>query len=331
MTPEPLVALVLAAVLSLYALTGGADFGGGVWDLLASGPRRIAQRRAVATAIGPIWEANHVWLVLAIVLTFVAFPRAYATIGTALHVPLTLLLFGVVLRGSAFVFRAYDSRADEVQARWSVVFASASAVTPVLLGIVVGAIASGRVRLVDGRPEGGFVAPWLQPFPIATGLLTLAIFAYLAAVYLTVWTPADRELQEDFRRRGLAAAGAVFVLAWCAFFLARDGAPAVWHGLWASPWAVPFQLVVAACGLGCIGALAGRRYRAARALAAAQVLLVVGGWAASQWPYVVPPDVTVADAAPDNVLWTVLGVLGVGAAPLLAAYGGLMWVFRSKG
>lgn len=328
MSPEPLVALVLCALLVAYVLTGGADFGGGLWDLLATGPRRTAQRKAIAGAIASIWEANHVWLIVALVVTFVVFPKAYALIGTALHVPVTLLLVGIVLRGSAFVFRAYDSRRDIVQRRWSAVFASASVVSPVMLGIVVGAIASGRVRLVDGVPVGGWFAPWLAPFPIVTGLLTLAIVGFLAAVYLTLETRHDRDLQEDFRRRGLGAAAAVFVLAWAAFFLSRTGAPRLWQGLWESPWAWPFQAMVALVGAGAVGSLWVREFRLARDLSAAQVALVVCGWAASQWPYVVPPDLTVADAAPDNVSWTVLAVLAIGAGPLVAAYVTLMRVFR---
>jgi cytochrome bd ubiquinol oxidase subunit II len=320
--------VVLGTVLCLYVVTGGADFGGGVWDLLASGKNRIAQRRAIANAIGPIWEANHVWLILAIVITFVAFPRAYAAISIALHVPLTLLLVGIVLRGTAFVFRAYDSRRDTIQRRWSAVFASASVVSPVLLGVVVGAITSGQLRVVDGQVVGGFFASWVAPFPWVVGALNLAICAFLAAVYLTLDTEDQPALQEEFRLRGLWASGAVFVLAWTAFALAKTGAPELWHGLWASAWAIPFQIAVAAVGAGCIGSLYLRRYRSARNLAALQVVLVIGGWAASQYPYIIPPDLTVSDAAPERVTWLLLGVLVAGAIPLAPTYVYLMWVFK---
>ena len=329
MGPEVLVAAVLGAALVLYVLTGGADFGGGVLDLLASGPRKVDQRRAIALAIGPIWEANHVWLILALVLTFVCFPRSFAAISTALHIPLAILLVGIVLRGSAFVFRAYDSRRAEVQARWSAVFDLGSTVSPVMLGVVVGALASGEIRVVDGVVQTDFVSAWLAPFPFAVGLLTLAIFTYLAAVYLCVATWEQPELQEDFRRRGLVAAGAVFVLAWIAFFLSRTGAPIVWHGLWAAPGAIPLQLAVAGVGLGTIGSLYTRRYRAARVLGMVQVALVVAGWGLAQYPHTVPPDLTVADAAPERVLWTVLACLAVGAGPLVAAYAWLIRVFRA--
>src|SRR5215210_4120457 len=138
-----LLAGVAVLALNAYAVMGGADFGGGVWDLFASGPRRAEQRRLVADAIGPIWEANHVWLILVVVLLFTCFPPAFAELLTTLHVPLTLMLIGVVLRGSAFTFRTYDSQRDAVQQRWGTAFAIASVITPVLLGMCVGAIASG--------------------------------------------------------------------------------------------------------------------------------------------------------------------------------------------
>src|SRR5712671_2575179 len=111
---ETLIAAVMLASLILYALMGGADYGGGMWDLLASGPRAPHQRHAIVEAMAPIWEANHVWLILVIVLLFTAFPSAYAAATTALHIPLTLMLLGIVARGSAFVFRQYSTHSSDV-------------------------------------------------------------------------------------------------------------------------------------------------------------------------------------------------------------------------
>ena len=165
--PESGLAELLAGILVLslnaYVLLGGADFGGGVWDLLAGGPRRDRQREVISHAIGPIWEANHVWLILAIVLTFSCFPPVFARLGTVLHIPLTLMLVGIVLRGSAFTFRTYDDQHDAVQRRWGRIFAGASLVTPVLLGVCIGAVASGRAGPVSatGTFADRFVAPWL--------------------------------------------------------------------------------------------------------------------------------------------------------------------------
>ena len=142
--PE-IVAGVMMLALNAYALSGGADFGGGVWDLLARGPRREAQRTLIASAIGPIWEANHVWLIIVVVMLFTGFPSAFASLGIVLHIPLSLMLVGIVLRGAAFVFRSYGSGDHAGRRAWGRVFAIASTMTPLLLGAIIGAIASGAV------------------------------------------------------------------------------------------------------------------------------------------------------------------------------------------
>jgi cytochrome d ubiquinol oxidase subunit II len=328
--PELTLADVLAALLALslnaYVLLAGADFGGGVWDLLASGPRRERQREVIGHAIGPIWEANHVWLILAIVLTFTCFPPVFARLGITLHIPLTLMLVGIVLRGSAFTFRSYDSQHDVVQRRWGRIFASASVVTPVLLGICIGAVASGR--LSDARTGGfaaRFVDPWLTLFALAVGALTLALFAFLAAVFLTMETH-DPDLAEDFRRRGLGAGLAVFVTALLALLLSPHQAPLVERGLIGSRWALPLHLATGAAAITVLAALWYRRYPLARVTAGMQVSFIVWGWAVAQYPFLVPPDLTVATAAaPTATLRVVVQIVAVGAVVLLPS---LVYLFR---
>ncbi len=320
---------MLVVALNAYVLTGGADFGGGVWDLLASGPRKRAQRDLVAQAIGPVWEANHVWLILAVVLLFTCFPPAFARLSVALNLPLTGALVGIVLRGSAFAFRSYGGDRDAVQRRWGRVFEVASLVTPILLGTAVGTVASGAVG-DGGRGTGDeffttYVATWLAPFPLAVGLFTLCCFAFLAAVYLTLEAP-EGALREDFRRRALFAGVAVGVAAGLALFVARPGAPLMRGGLVGSDWALPFQLGTGMVAVGALGALWTRRYRLARAAAAAQVSLILWGWAVSQYPYLVPPDLAIVDAAaPAATLRLVLIALGLGAAVLVPS---LVYLFR---
>ncbi len=330
--PAFLVGGIVFVSLTIYALLAGADFGGGVWDLLARGPRAVEQRKLIARAIGPIWEANHVWMILAIVLVFICFPLAYATIGTALHIPLTLMLLGIVLRGSSFVFRAYDSRRDDVQARWSVIFAVSSTFTPVMLGVCVGAIASGRIRVDPATHvvSSGFFETWLAPFPFAVGFFALALFSLLAATYLTLEADNDA-LREDFRVRGLGAAVAVGIFAFAALALSGTGAPQVRDGLLHSWWSLPFQLVTGTVAIGGIAALYTRRYPAARLLVGAQTALIIGGWGISQYPYVVVPDLTLQTVrAPDNVLWTVIGIIGVGAVALVPSFAYLYAVFKER-
>src|SRR3954470_22335343 len=126
MTLELIVAGFMFAALIFYAVTGDADYGGGMWDLLATGPRADAQRKAIERAIGPIWETDHVWLILIVVILFTGFPIAFATMMTALNIPFTLMLVGIILRGSAFIFRKYDVKSEQVKQRWSILFGAAS-------------------------------------------------------------------------------------------------------------------------------------------------------------------------------------------------------------
>ena len=327
---EVLAAGTMVVSLTFYALLGGADYGGGVWDLFARGARAREQRELIEHAIGPVWEANHVWLILVVVILFTAFPPAFAVISTALHIPLTLLLVGIVLRGSAFTFRTYDSRRDDVQRRWSYVFSTASVITPVLLGVVLGAIASGRIRAEGGVVTSGFVWAWLTPFPFAVGLFALALFAYLAAVYLTLEARGG-ELQEDFRRRALASGVAVGVLALAVFLLAGTGAPKVRAGIGESAWALPLHILTGLCAVGAFYTLWARRYTLARLFAAAQVTFILWGWAFAQFPAVVEPDVTIQSAAaPGITLRLLLGALAAGALVLFPSFFYLFRVFKGQ-
>ncbi len=329
-TLADVVAALLALSLNAYVLFGGADFGGGVWDMLSSGQRRARQREVIAHAIGPIWEANHVWLILVVVLAFTCFSPVFARIMTVLHIPLSLMLIGIVLRGSAFTFRTYDDEHDAAQLRWGRIFASASVLTPLLLGVSVGAVASGRVV----APAGGtfverFVEPWLTPFAFGVGLLALALFAYLAAVFLTLET-RDPELVEDFRRRALGAGVAVFLASALVLLLSFGEAPLMTRGLMTSSWAPLLHLATAASAVALFAALWWRRFRVARLLVGLQVSCIFWGWVVSQYPYLVPPDLTVRSAAaPAITLRLTLWTLGLGTLVLGPSLLYLFRVFKS--
>ena len=324
------LAAILALSLNAYVLFGGADFGGGVWDLLASGPRRARQRTVIAHALGPIWEANHVWLILAIVLTFTCFPPLYARLGTLLHIPLTLMLVGIVLRGSAFTFRTYDSQHDATQRRWGRIFSSASVLTPVLLGVSIGAVVSGRLTVTPGASfSQQYIEPWCTPFAFSVGLLALVLFAFLAAVFLTMET-RDPELRDDFRGRALITGVAVFFASALVLLLSRDGAPLVMEGLLGSRWAVPLHLATAASAIAVLAALWYRRFRLARLAVGLQVSLIFWGWPLAQYPLLLPPDMTVARvAAPEATLRLVLWVLAVGGIVLLPSLWYLFQIFKT--
>jgi cytochrome bd ubiquinol oxidase subunit II len=325
-----IMAALLALSLNAYVLFGGADFGGGVWDLLASGPRRNRQREVIAHALGPIWEANHVWLIFAIVLTFTCFPAVAARLGTVLHIPLTLMLIGIVLRGSAFTFRTYDSQHDTTQHRWGRIFSSASVITPILLGVTIGAVATGRV---GEERAGGFVAqymePWLTPFAFSVGLLALALFAFLAAVFLTLETN-DHDLREDFRLRALGSGVAVFLASLLVLLLSSDQAPLVMAGLVASPWALPLHLATGVTAIAVLAALWFRRFILARIGVGLQVSLIFWGWVLAQYPLLIPPTFTVeGSAAPDTTLRALLIATALGGIVLVPSLWYLFHIFKT--
>ena len=317
------IAAAMGVALCLYFLFGGADFGGGVWDLLASGPRAADQRRVIAAAIGPVWEANHVWLILVVVLLFTGFPPAFAAISVALHVPLTLFLVGVVLRGSAFAFRALDPSTG--QKRFGLAFSIASTIAPVLLGMIVGALVSGNIRVQGGIVRTGFFAAWLAPFPIALGLFSLALCALLAATYLTV-EATDEALREDFRRRALAAAVAAGLAALLAFVLAAGGAPWVRTALATRPWSWPFHLLTGGAAVTVMAALYTRRFRLARVAVVAQTALILFGWVLAQVPYLLVPDVTLHNSAASPRTLRLLLIALVAGLPVLVP--SLILLFR---
>jgi cytochrome d ubiquinol oxidase subunit II len=327
---ELLVILFLFLSLIMYALMGGADFGGGVWDLFATGPRAGDQRRAIAHAIGPIWEADHVWLILVVVLLFTGFPRAFAATMTALNIPLTLMLIGIVLRGTAFIFRKYDSPAQAVNRHWSRVFGVASVVTPFFQGVIVGALVSGKIRVEHGAVTTGFLAGWPTPFALACGVFALGLFAFLAATYMTVETKGRPELQNDFRLRALVSGLALAPITLAVYFTARDGAPEMYRGL--DQWWAPVLLAgTSFCAIAALAALWGRSFAVARLAAVGQVTLILVGWSLAQYPNLVTPDITFDNAAaPEITLRLLVAALGAGALLLLPSLAFLFYLFKGK-
>ncbi|MHA7838591.1 MAG: cytochrome d ubiquinol oxidase subunit II [bacterium] len=356
---ETVTAWVIVLCLTIYSLLGGADFGGGVWDLFAHGPRKDQQRAHIAHAIGPIWEANHVWLIVLIVLLFSGFPAAFSAIMTALHIPVTLALIGIVARGTSFTFRTYD-RPDAAQRRWGLVFSVSSLLTPVLLGVTLGTIASGELRFEGRVYLGSWIDPWLGLFPVSVGLFTLSIFALLAAVYLCVEVAdADADagavrregegegsrveggedeedvdqalLQEDFRKRALASGVAVGLFAGVTWLLALDGAPWLSERLSGSWWTWPLQILTGLAALTAIGALLTRRFILARAAAVLQASLIIFGFGAGMAPHLVVPDFTVQNAAAPPVMHALLlGALALGSLILLPSLYYLFRVFKGE-
>jgi cytochrome d ubiquinol oxidase subunit II len=318
---DTLVAGVALLAVVAYGVLGGADFGGGIWDILARGATKVEQRRAIAKAMGPVWEANHVWLIFLIVILFSAFPPAYAALSIALFVPFHLVLVGITLRGGAFVFRGHGDEA--ARSRWGIVFGGASVITPVLLGMSLGAVSAGNVRIHDGVVSVVGTPAWLMPVSIAIGFFALAICSYLAAVYLTVVT--SDELQATFRKKALGAGTVVVLLSLVLLPLVRSRAPHLWSGLSSGPGAGVLALgAIAALGSG--GALYWRRFKIARAAAVAQVSCLLAGWGVAQHPFLIYPDLTLVDAAaPPATLRFFLYTLPIGLALIVPS---MLFLFR---
>ncbi|HET6585054.1 MAG TPA: cytochrome d ubiquinol oxidase subunit II [Nannocystaceae bacterium] len=327
---------VIGLALGAYVLTGGADFGAGVWDLLASGPRRARQREAIEQAIAPIWEANHIWLILVVVLAFTGFPIGFAAIGIALHIPIALALVGIVLRGAAFAFRGYGIDTPTAKTIWGRVFAWSSLLTPVCLGLVVGGLSSPAIRIVAPagaaiRMESGWLAGWLSPFALLVGAFVLVLFALLAAVYLAAETAHDDELSADFRRRAIAAEIVAAVLAAATALQARVETPLLFDGLVRAPWSLPVQTFTFVAACTALVALATRRPRLARAAAIGQVSGVVVGWGLAMDGHLFLPALPISQAgAVGTVVHAALAVLGVGALVLGPALFWLMRVFKGR-
>jgi cytochrome d ubiquinol oxidase subunit II len=315
--------------LVLYALFGGADFGGGVWHLIASGPRARQQRDLIASAIAPIWEANHVWLILVVVVLFTGFPAAFAEIATRLHAPLVALLIAIAIRGSAFAFRSASGDRPVEERGWGTAFGLASIAAPMLLGMTLGTLSSSQ--LPDSALQLSWRGPWLTPFALASGLFTLALFAYLAAVFLTVDAAEEDQLQEDFRRRAIGAGVLAGALALATFVLANAGAPLVREGLAHRIWSWPLHLLTGLAAIAALASLVTRRFHLARVFAVLQVALVVLGWGASQYPFLVVPTITLASASASPATQRMLlWALAAGAVLLFPSLRLLFRVFKGR-
>lgn len=298
--------------LIAYAAFGGADFGAGVWDMFALGSSGTHQHELIDRALGPVWETNHVWLIFLVVGLFSAFPSAFADLCIILFIPLTLALIGSVLRGAAFVFRTHGLRAGRPAIQiWTRTFSFSSIITPFFLGTAAAAVASGQIRLRTGPIHTDTGVLWLAPFALTIGFMAVALCATLAAIYLTVEASNtdERELAEAFRWRGLLAGAVTAVLGALGLCLSIAEAPILWRGMLAH--ALPLVIVTMLIGLATAGTLYFRYYRIARTLIVAETAFLLGSWGVSQIPYLVPPEVTVVEAAgvSSTLLLLLIGVL----------------------
>jgi cytochrome d ubiquinol oxidase subunit II len=323
MTAANAVLTLMWVGITAYALFGGADFGAGFWDLLAGGPARGARQRSlIEHTIGPVWEANHVWLIFALVILWTGFPSAFAQVMSTLYVPLTLAAIGIILRGSGFAFRK-AAVTVETQRIFGAVFALSSVLTPFFLGAVAGAVASGRVPA--GNTPGDPVASWWNPTSVLGGTLAVATCAYLAAVYLTVEARrrGEHELVQAFRTRALASGLAAGAIALIGIAVLHADARQLFEGL--AGRAAPLIILSGAGGVATLVLVVRRSYVWARLAAALAVTAVVWGWGVGQYPYLLEGTVSIkqASGAPAT-LRAMLVSLAVGAVLLVPSLAALL-------
>jgi len=302
--------------ITAYVLLGGADFGAGFWDLLAgSATVGKARRERIAESIGPVWEANHVWLIFALVVTWTGFPPVFASIASTLYIPMTIVAFGVILRGSAFAFRKTVTEVA-VQRIFGVSFAVSSVITPFFLGMIAGAIASGRVPL--GIAQGDVIGSWLNPTSAIGGTLAVEVAAYLAAVYLIrdCDRAGDLEMATYFRTRALVMGVITGVTALLGIAVLHADAPLLYNGL--THHGLPLVVLSAVFGALSLVLLLRGNHVAVRVTAALAVVSVLWAWGVAQYPDILSGTVTVsAAAAPQATLVVLVITLAVGTVLLI--------------
>ncbi len=328
MTLATVVAVALFVGVVIYALLGGADFGSGFYDLTAGSAEQGGEiRTLIDHSIGPVWEANHVWLIYILVVWWTGFPASFAAATTTLFIPLILALAGIVLRGAGFAFRKYA--ATMTQARlFGAIFAGSSLITPFFLGTVAGAVASGRVP-VDGY--GDRIGSWLNPTSVVGGCLAAATCIFLAGVFLTADAARAGEdrLAGQLRARTLAVGIVAGTVVFAGLYPISHDAPTLTDGLFGR--ASPLLVAAALAGGTALGLIYRRKYSVARVFAACAVAAVVLGWGVGQYPWVLVDQVTITDAAGASA--TLIGlivVVVVACVVVLPAFGYLLWLTQTQ-
>ena len=297
---EKIAACVLLSGVVAYAVFGGADFGSGIWSGLASGPRAEQQRSALQKALGAVWEANNVWLIFILVVLMAMFPLAFGDLFTALLVPITIGLIGIVFRGASYAFRTFTRETGQpLVSAHGLLFFVASVITPFFFGVALGAAGGGRIKLDEGLVTSSLYSPWLHPFPILFGLTAVAVCAFLTMNFMM--TRSDGELREDFRRRGLLSGVVGGVLAVVTLASARWDAPEFWD-LWQRSGPEAMSAVALLAGLAALFVLWRRWYPLAPLIGGGAMILLVVTWGVIQYPYLIVPSERIFDAAADHAM-----------------------------
>jgi cytochrome d ubiquinol oxidase subunit II len=316
--------IVMLAGLTAYAVLGGADFGAGFWQVTPGhGERERRIRDHARHAITPVWEANHVWLILVLTVCWTCFPTVFAAIASTLAIPLAAAGIGIVLRAMAYVLR---SQTDSLRAHRSVerLFALSSILVPFMLGAVIGSIAAGRVP--PGNAQGDLVTSWLNATSIVVGILAVVSTAYVSAVWLAADARRDGhpELVDAYRLRALAAAVVAGAVALAGLIVVHSDDARLWHGLshWPGAGAVALSAIA---GVAALALITAHRLEPARVVSVIALAAVIAGWALAQRPDMLP-GLTISQAAAGHA--TLVAVLVGLAAGSLILIPSLALLFR---
>lgn len=323
--PEAIAcAVVLLATMAAYALFAGADFGAGIWDLLAGESQRSARARAtIDTSLTPVWEGNHVWMIFGLVIVWTAFPPAFGSIMTTLFVPLYLSLAGIFFRGIGFALRHEASRLH-VRRLLGAMFAASSLIAPFFLGTAIGAVATGGVPAPAASSD---LAGWTKLTALMTGALFVSACAYIGAVYLVsdAHHRGEADMVQYFSRRALAAGLLTGVLAAVNMYLLSKATPYLFDRL-TGP-ALPLVVLSVAAGIAALGLIVLRRYPLVRGAGAIAVVSVVAGWGWAQYPWLLPGTLTLTDgSASISALWALLAVVGLAVLLVVPSFVYLYWL-----
>ncbi|WP_182377538.1 cytochrome d ubiquinol oxidase subunit II [Nocardioides sp. WS12] len=323
MSIEVAVAAALFVGIIAYAVLGGADFGSGFYDLTAGGSRRGAELRTLVDhSIGPVWEANHVWLIYVLVIWWTAFPESFAAAMTTLVLPLLFALLGIVLRGASFAFRKFSETLGQARL-FGIIFAASSIITPFFFGTIAGGIASGRVPL-DGT--GDRWSSWINPTSLFGGVIAVGTCAFLAGTFLVAEAARSGQtrLADELRIRALGVGVVTGAVVFAALVPIDHDAPTLAAGL--EGRAAPLVVLAALASVATLVLLWRRRYAIARLTAVVAVASVVSGWGVGQYPWLLVDEVTIVDAAGAQA--TLQALLVAVAVAVVVVVPPLVYLFR---
>jgi cytochrome d ubiquinol oxidase subunit II len=327
MSKADVAAGILWVGVTFYALFGGADFGGGFWDLIAGDAEKGERPRAlIQRSLTPVWEANHVWLIFVIVVLWTAFSTAFSAVFSTLYVPIALAAVGIVLRGCGFAFRKSIEGLGARRAAGAT-FALSSVLTPFFMGAVVGAVASGNVPAAG---NGDAFSSWLEPLPLLTGAMFVATGAYLSAVFLVgdARRAGEEDLERYFVRRALAAAAVAGAAAAAGLIELHAEARYVFDRL--VDQGLPLVVLSAICGLGLLVVLLRGGRKPLRPLAAGAVVAVIWGWGVAQFPYLLPTSLRIDQAAAPDATMNIVFIVFAAAAVLVLPSLGLLYTLSQR-